>query len=244
MSKDTFYFSHDYNARSDDKIRALIRKHGMLGYGLFWAIIEDLYNNTNVLRLDYEGIAYELRTNYEIIFSVINDFDLFVFEGETFGSLSVQNRLEQRKNKSEKARESVLKRWKNKESYTNVLRNKYERNTIKERKGKENKGNKSKVKDIEIFVDDKFSEPYFKFIEYRKEIKKALKTTSMHACYDKLVKLSENNPIIAEKIVMQSIENGWVGLFELKESKEKNLAQKKESVNGYEYKPKQEGNLF
>ena len=78
MSKDTFYFSHDYNARSDDKIKNLIRKHGVAGYGIFWCIIEDLYNNANALRLDYEGIAYDLRADCETIKSIINNFDLFL----------------------------------------------------------------------------------------------------------------------------------------------------------------------
>ena len=58
MSKDTFYFSHDYNSRNDEKIKSLLRKHGMQGYGLFWALIEDLYNNANALRTDSEGIEY------------------------------------------------------------------------------------------------------------------------------------------------------------------------------------------
>ena len=43
--KDTFYFPHDYNSRTDEKIKLLIRKHGIEGYGIFWAIVEDLYNN-------------------------------------------------------------------------------------------------------------------------------------------------------------------------------------------------------
>jgi len=73
MSKDTIYFSHDYNSRSDDKIKNLIRKHGVAGYGIFWCIIEDLYNNANALRLDYDCIAYDLRTDCDIIKSIIND---------------------------------------------------------------------------------------------------------------------------------------------------------------------------
>ena len=52
MNKETFYFSHDYNSRNDVKIKKLLSKHGLLGYGIFWAIIEELYNNTNVLPLD------------------------------------------------------------------------------------------------------------------------------------------------------------------------------------------------
>mgnify|MGYP003635474738 FL=1 len=132
--KDTFYFSHDYNVRSDDKIKRLIRKHGMEGYGVYWAIIEDLYNNTNVLRLDYDGISYDLRVYDTVVESIINDFDLFEISGDTFGSISIQKRLEIRNEKSKKARESVAKRW---AKDTNVSKPAYERNTIKEKKVKE-----------------------------------------------------------------------------------------------------------
>jgi len=141
MAKDTFYFSHDYNARQDEKIKRLIRKHGMLGYGIFWSIIEDLYNNTNVLRTDYEGIAYELRVETNTLISIINDFDLFCFEGEMFGSESIEKRLKERNEKSKKAIDSINARWEkhrlSKGSDTNVLQTYYDSNTIKERKGKE-----------------------------------------------------------------------------------------------------------
>lgn len=118
--KDTFYFTHDYNTRQDVKIKKLIQKHGMCGYGVFWAIIEDLYNNANALPLDYESIAYDLRMDNEVIKSVINDFGLFVIEFNEFGSKSVQTRLEDRNNRSTKARESAFKRW-NKPLETNEI---------------------------------------------------------------------------------------------------------------------------
>lgn len=48
--------------------------------------------------------------------------------------------MKQRKEKSKKAQQSVKARWdKEKKGDTNVIRDEYERNTIKERKGKENK---------------------------------------------------------------------------------------------------------
>ena len=147
MPKDTFYFSHDYNARNDEKIKRLIRKHGMIGYGIFWSIVEDLYNNANALRMDYDGIAYDLRSDSDTIFSVINDFDLFVFDIDTFGSISVQNRLNERNDKSIKARESANKRWNN----ANALPAQSDSNAIKEIKGKEIKG--KEIKGINISFD-------------------------------------------------------------------------------------------
>jgi len=134
--KDTFYFSHDYNARADEKIKLLIRKHGIQGYGIYWSIIEDLYNNANALRMDCEGIAFDLRVEEKVVKSIIEDFDLFIIEGEDFGSMSVQRRLDERDAKSRKARDSAKKRW-NKDA--NALPTHSERNAIKERKGKESK---------------------------------------------------------------------------------------------------------
>ncbi len=135
MGKDTFYFSHDYNARNDEKIKELIFKHGMQGYGIYWSVIEDLYQNSNVLRGNFARISLELQVDEKIVISVICEFDLFVFNGNNFSSLSVQKRLDERTSKSEKARLSVSKRW----SDTNVLRKQYDSNTIKESKVKEKK---------------------------------------------------------------------------------------------------------
>ncbi|CAB4218663.1 Domain of unknown function DUF4373 [uncultured Caudovirales phage] len=139
MTKDTYYFSHDYNSRTDSKIKRLIAKHGFTGYGLFWAIVEDLYNNANALPTDYECIAYDLRTDLEIVKSVINDFDLFVFDETSFGSLSVEKRINERNEKSKKAKESAEARW---AKHANALRTQSDGNAIKKRKGKETKENK------------------------------------------------------------------------------------------------------
>ena len=44
--KDVGYFSHDSNAHRDYKMVKLRTKLGWGGYGLFWAIIENLRNET------------------------------------------------------------------------------------------------------------------------------------------------------------------------------------------------------
>lgn len=136
MTKETFYFSHDYNSRSDEKIKKLIYQHGYEGYGIYWAIIEELYQNANAMQMECERIAFELRTDSNRICSIIQDFDLFVVEDGYFHSPSVQKRLDLRNNKSVKARESAKKRWNN----ANAMRTHSEGNAIKESKVKENKG--------------------------------------------------------------------------------------------------------
>ena len=145
MAKDTYYFSHDYNARNDSKIKRLLSNHGYLGYGLFWAIVEDLYNNANALPTDYESIAFDLRTTTELVISIINDFDLFCIETSEFGSASIERRLNERNEKSVKARESAFKRWNKVKENANALPTQSDSNAIKESKGKETKLNKSIV---------------------------------------------------------------------------------------------------
>jgi hypothetical protein len=216
MSKDTFYFSHDYNSRNDEKIKFLLRKHGITGYGLFWAIIEDLYNNANALRTDYDGIAFDYRIDTDIVKSVINDFDLFVFDSETFGSLSVQKRLDERDTKSIKARQSASKRWTN----ANAMRTQCDGNAIKESKGKEKKENKGKESKEVLFPfdSDNFKKYWSLWVEYKKvQHNFTYKSPiTIQSSLNDLVKLSKGNEEIAIKIIDQSISKSWKGFFELK----------------------------
>ena len=42
--KETFYFSHDYNASSDIRMRSLVLRGGAAALGLYWYLIEHLYS--------------------------------------------------------------------------------------------------------------------------------------------------------------------------------------------------------
>lgn len=110
--KETFYFSHDCNARNDSKLQKIQMKHRLEGIGCYWCIIEMLYEEGGYISIDeYERIAFELRSQCELIKSVIEDFGLFYFLDGKFYSKSVLNRLESRKNKAEKAKVSAMARW-------------------------------------------------------------------------------------------------------------------------------------
>lgn len=152
--KDTFFFSHDYNTRTDAKIKKLVIKHGMAGYGIFWAIVEDLYNNANALRMDCEDIAVELRTKKSIVESILFDFGLFNVNEGVISSNSVQNRLDKRIEKSNKAAESAQARWEKKKlEDANALRPQSDSNAIKESKGKESKQTKEINVHFDVFWD-------------------------------------------------------------------------------------------
>ena len=143
MKKNSFYFTHDMNARSDEKIKLLLMKWGMAGYGVYWAIVEDLYQNANALQTHTERIAYDLRVDENMVKSILHDFNLFVFNGDYFGSASIERRMNERIAKSEKARESAGYRWDKMRTHdtedANALRPECDSNPIKEKKGKEKK---------------------------------------------------------------------------------------------------------
>lgn len=71
----------------------------------------------------------------------------------------------------------------------------------------------SKIKNISLeFI------PVMKtWLDYKQSRRESYKTLqSASVCYAKLVELSNGDPIIAERIVNQSIANNWAGLFEIK----------------------------
>jgi len=108
------YFSHDANARHNEKIIALRMKYDWKGYGLYWAIIEKLREGKCYkLSMDYNIIAYDLRCDSAEIKSIIEDFGLFAFteNGECFYSESLCERMAIKEVKSEKARIAANKKW-------------------------------------------------------------------------------------------------------------------------------------
>lgn len=145
MNKKLYYFSHDLNARSDRKMINLRMKHQMTGVGVYWCIVEMLYQEFGYLPFECERIAFELQVDCEIVRSVIEDFDLFTISGGIVSSVSVLERLKEMENKSKKASESASKRWLFKGNDANAMPPECEGNA---KKGKERKGKERKIKEI------------------------------------------------------------------------------------------------
>lgn len=76
----------------------------------------------------------------------------------------------------------------------------------------------SKKKELVFAFDDRnFLEAWELWVNYRKEIKKPIKGLSAaQGQQNKLSKLGGGDPQKAVNVIMQSIENNWVGLFDLK----------------------------
>ncbi len=128
----SFYFPHDYSTRLDSKIKAMIRSHGMQGYGIYWSLIEDLYIIANALRLDCDCIAYDLRCDSETVESIIYEYDLFTVTDGVLSSEGIKRRVSEIKEKSAKARKSALYRWEKSDGDANAMRTQcYKRNKRK-----------------------------------------------------------------------------------------------------------------
>lgn len=127
----------------------------MNGIGLYWCIIECLYENNGYLDLEQlDLLAYELRVEKCLIEKLINDYNLFKKNKERFYSKSVLQRLEKINEISNKNKENVRKRWEKEKTKKQIQANN-ENNTVvvpsnykeKENKIKENK-NKRKENDV------------------------------------------------------------------------------------------------
>lgn len=98
--------------------------------------------------------------------------------------------------------------------------------SIEEKEKKRNNLSKDKFKEKFgnfdfSFIADEMAETFFRWLSYRKELKKPFSTqSSLMQNYNKLMKLAGNSPEKARLIVEQSIANQWQGLFNLVEEKD------------------------
>lgn len=110
--KETFYFQHDYNARNDPKLQDVLIDLGVEGIGVFWCIIEQLYEQGGTLPIRYcKSIAFALHVDYNVVERLVHDYGLFKNDGEKMWSESVLNRLNRRKDISDKRKLAALARW-------------------------------------------------------------------------------------------------------------------------------------
>lgn len=79
----SLYFEHDFDAMSDEKIRAVRRKYGMLGYGVYFGLLELLAKNGGTMARNYADIAYDMHVEEDVLRSVVEDFGLFDIDGES-----------------------------------------------------------------------------------------------------------------------------------------------------------------
>jgi len=219
MKKNTYYFSHDYNARNDTKILFLRMQLGMEGYGIYWYLIESLAESGGTLPLQLIPVlAMQMHTTEAKVNAVVNVFGLFEITDEQFFSLRLNDHLEKvNQIKLSASQRGKLSAEKRKSTKIQLPVEHAVEQPVEQSKGKERKVNKT-------IITNSFSEDFLKdwntWIDYKKtNFKFEYKTIeSEQIAFNSLYKLSNQNQNTAREIIHQSIANGYKGLFELKQN--------------------------
>lgn len=132
MSKETFWFRHDYDAADDDKTMVMIEQLGLEGYGIYWVLIEKLRG-----RKDYKmpfsiipSLARRYMTTPEKMKTVIMQYGLFQYDDEGFfyseSLIRRMNALDELKQRRAIAgKKAIEARW-SREKDTKCIANEYE----------------------------------------------------------------------------------------------------------------------
>jgi hypothetical protein len=119
MSKDAYWFTHDSNARMDEKTLELRARYDWEGYGIFWAVIETLREQS---RYEYQhariaGLAVSIGKPREWMEQFIADcieIGLLASDGQVFYSQSLNDRMARWDERRDSNRKAAHKRWESK----------------------------------------------------------------------------------------------------------------------------------
>lgn len=139
MAKDSYYFPHDYNARNDRKIAALVKKHKAAGYGVFWITCEMMHEEDGHIEFDditFGAIAKDANEEIDFVKIVITDcvkeFKLFKMEEDIVISGRVSRNLEKRQ---ELSKSRAIAGQKGRLAQQTGAKERKERKEIKENRG-------------------------------------------------------------------------------------------------------------
>jgi len=232
--KNTPYFPHDCDAKDDPKIMLLIAQLGLEAYGIYWILVEYLRSQRGyrapILLLD--ALSRRYGSSREKFEAVVTRFELFVIENEEFYSCSLSRRMLPLDAKRQRMQQLALQRWNpeamqaqsagNAHAYNNAMQSRVEKSRVNKSKEEKSKVKKSKKpnSDLLLFSHSDFIPIWQTWTDYKAQIGKPYKTLKgMQGQLDELIHLSGSDPVMAEKIVNQSINREWAGLFELKSEK-------------------------
>jgi hypothetical protein len=163
--KNQSYFSHDFYAIADPKLFALYNQFGLVGYGLYWRVVEMLHTaENNQLELKeylYQSINQHNSTSVEQIKAMlnyaINECELFQCEDGFIYSNRVNkniNTMQEIKEKRSKAGKisAELRKTATRVEHISTNGNTTQQNKIKENKIKENNKNTYSYELYSMFI--------------------------------------------------------------------------------------------
>ena len=172
--KDAYYFSHDSNAKDDERCEYLIAKYGLTAYGVYWVIIEKMHEQSDgKLNCKFIDTITKYNIDITLLKQIYNDaieIGLFITDGEKYWSDRVlRNKQifdEKRHKKSEAGKLGMAARWQNKGNDNTTITNDNnvitENNKVKESKEKDNikKSNKIDFETYKKEVVEAFNKTY------------------------------------------------------------------------------------
>jgi hypothetical protein len=203
--KDSFWFKHDSTAGRDIKLRKIQHIYGHEGKGLFWDVVEVLReegnythpSDENSLQMLCDLIGYKDVPRFINWFNDCVKVELFMVKNGHFFSKSLMIRMKVWESKKENGNKPKKKRIKS-----------------------ENEANQREEKRRE-YINKKIEDAWLRWIEFKKSQFKFEYATieSEQQAINALVKLCNGDFDLADRIVTNSIVNGYKGLFPLKDEK-------------------------
>lgn len=114
--KELPYITHDFGARNDPKLMDLQMDMGGQGLGIFWCLVEMLWENGGTIPANYKSIAFALRwCKPAEVEKVVTCYGLFEVSDGTISSHSATARIDEMRTKfgarSESSRKANAARW-------------------------------------------------------------------------------------------------------------------------------------
>lgn len=116
IMKDLPYITHDFGARNDPKLMDLQMDMGGQGLGIFWCLVEMLWENGGVIPANYKSIAFALRwCKAAEVEKVVTGYGLFEVADGAITSHSASARIKQMRAsfgaKSMAGKKGAERRW-------------------------------------------------------------------------------------------------------------------------------------
>ena len=146
-AKDVYYFSHDCNARNDEKILAMRSVYGLEGYAMYFMIVEVLREQNDyklkITKYIWNTLAMQMNTDaskvQKFVDDCVSEFQLFEVSDNFLYSKSLIKRMGLFKEISEIRSKAAKKRWENANDMQNECKSNANANQMQSNKTKLNK---------------------------------------------------------------------------------------------------------
>ena len=209
------WFKHDSNAHRDVKLKKLMMRHGLSGYGLYFYCLELITDNVEMTNLtfqlesDAEIIAHETglhQGDVELMMKYMVELGLFEDAAGVITCLKLAKRLDSSMTSNPTMRTMI---GKIKENHDGVMTGSCKNRVEESRLDKiiKEKSNAPKVAKHPDYVKTDLDKQLF---DYRKDIKKPLKTQrGLNALISSIIKTSKECDITESEAIELMMGNEW-----------------------------------